>query len=388
MAIQLDTTAHPLGAAITAAGDVASGNPNLTSPTFSSLAGNRWLVVSLFADSGSAPFPVTVSGAGLSWAQVKSAISTTFLNASGVAQWMAFASGALVAQTVTAAFQNNTSTLHYSMDVKVLFDDAAGFTSTSPLGASASLVDDSGSNVSVNLTVTPAATGSWLIGAFSTTNDGAGLTADSNTSAFDFTRFTTDSTAFGRYKVAGAVATTTASTPVTFGASTSNAFDYCCAIEIKLPTGGGSSFTSTQTETASPTASFALGSIAGAASETESTSASASFAAATAGSATQAETTTPDSLFAGAMAIPATQAESAQALDAYAFQLIIAAAQAETATPSVAFATAQAMGATFIASTSPSVSFDDGASPPRRTAGFPFWPWWYRLQPFNRKRIM
>lgn len=235
MAIALDATAHPLGAAITAAGDVAAGNPNLVSPSFSTLAGNRWIVVKVFADTGTTAFPVTVSGAGLSWTQVATGISTTFLNASGTAIWIAFASAALVAQTVTAAFQNNTGTLHYSMDVEALFENATGFTSTSPLGATASLVDDSGSSVPVRLSITPQATGSWLSGVWSTVNDGAGLTADSNTSAFDSTRFTTDSTAFGRYKTSGTVATTTAATPVTFGASTSNAFDYCCAIELKLP---------------------------------------------------------------------------------------------------------------------------------------------------------
>lgn len=243
MAIALDTTAHPLGAAITAAGDVASGNPNLTTSAFSTLAGNRWLVAAVFADAGgNPPFPVTVSGAGLSWSQVASGISTVFSNSSGVAIWMAFASSTLVAQTVTAGFQNNNSTLHYSMEVWVTFEGATGFTSTSPLGATASLVDDTGSNVTVNLTVTPQATGSWLLGVFSEVNDGAGITADSNTSAFDFTRFTTDSTAFGRYKVAGTVATTAAATPVTFGATTSNAFVYCCAIELRLSPGTAAAF--------------------------------------------------------------------------------------------------------------------------------------------------
>lgn len=244
MAIALDTTAHPLGAAITAAGDVASGNPNLTTAAFSTLAGNRWLVVAVFADAGgNPPFPVTVSGAGLTgWVQVASGISSIFTNASGVAIWMAFASGTLVAQTVTAAFQNNNSTLHYSMNVWVTFENATGFTAASPLGATASLVDDSGTNVPVNLTVTPQATGSWLLGVFSEVNDGAGLTADSNTSAFDFTRFTTDSTAFGRYKVAGTVATTSAATPVAFGSSTNNAFVYCCAIELRITPGATPAF--------------------------------------------------------------------------------------------------------------------------------------------------
>lgn len=387
MAIALDATAHPAGAAITAAGDVGAGTPNLVSPSFSTAAGNRWIVVKVFADSGSPPFPVTVSGAGLSWSQVATGISTVFLNASGTAIWMAFASASLTTQTVTAAFQNNASTLHYSMDVEALFENTSGFTSTSPLGATASLVDDSGSNVSVHLTVTPQATGSWLSGAFSTVNDGAGLTADSNTSAFDFTRFTTDSTAFGRYKVSGTVATTTASTPVTFGSSTSNAFDYCCAIEIKLPAGGGSGFTGTQAETATPSVSF-VGSQAMGASEAESTSATDTYAAAQAMVATQAESTSAAVLLDGAVLIPASQSESAQALDSYALALALSVQQSETATPGFSLACSLAMGATYLEATSPSVSLDDGTPAPRRVAGFPFWPWWYRLHPYNRRRIM
>jgi glucuronoarabinoxylan endo-1,4-beta-xylanase len=235
MAIALDTTAHPAGAAITAAADAASNT--LTTAAFSSAAGGRVLVAKVFGDCGTPPFPVTVSGAGLTWTQRKTGISTVFSNASGVAIWTAFAPSALTTQTVTATFQAvGASTLHCSMSVEVWADNAVGFTSdTAVIGASANLVDDSGSNVAVHTSITPQATGSVLTGVWSTVNDGLGLTADANTSAFDFSRNTTDSTSFGKYKVSGSLATTTAGVAVTFGSSTSNAFDYAAAIEIMLP---------------------------------------------------------------------------------------------------------------------------------------------------------
>lgn len=402
MAVALDTTAHPTNAGNLVASHDLTGVAwqTITSPTFSTGSGPVIIRACINADGTAAPFTsgavAWVGGTPTGWSAFSIWVDETdSLHEFGVQCWTAFSTATAVT-TQSVAFTASTSSANQAAALQLLVENGCAGTEAAARGQTAGYIDQVGVSTLIRQAITPLSTGSSIAGIFcnSNTNSVVALSPNTTTSAFDAHHEGTaaDTTAWGRMKLAGVFVNSVSGVAVTLGctgaaAPNTDLFTSAIVTEIQ-PAGGGSSFTSTQTETASPTASFALGGIAGAASETESTSASASFAAATAGGAAQAETASPDSLFAGAMAITASQAESAQALDAYAFQLIVAAAQAETATPSVAFAATQAMGATFIASTSPSVSFDDGASPPRRIAGFPFWPWWYRLQPFNRKRIM
>lgn len=384
MANALDTTTHPTG--ITSGPHAFQSSVKataITTPLFSTAGAGRLLVLLYSGPSsgtGAASISsVTPSGGSFSTAFTKLVAQNGPSGTNGCSEiWWAVNSATLSNITVAVAL-NPAVTGNYGSLSIVAFTGAA---LTAPTNTLLAELDTNTGIIAATITGTVA--GSWVLGTAQDSNTGAARTYLSNTTEIiggtdNGGDYDTNFYYNGAASPGGSL---------TLGTSTPTDARYTIALVEIAAASGGSSFTSTQTETASPTASFTLGSIAGAASEAESASPTAAFAAATAGAATQAETTTPDGIFAGAMAIPATQAESAQALDAYAFQLIIAAAQAETTTPSVALSVAQAMGATFIASTSPSVSFDDGASPPRRIAGFPFWPWWYRLQPFNRKRIM
>lgn len=121
----------------------------------------------------------------------------------------------------------------------------------------------------------------------------------------------------------------------------------------------------------------------------ETATASDAQAAAQGFSAAEAESAQAQDTYAAAMGMPASQGESATASDGYALQLAIAAQQAESTSCSVSFATAQGFSVTYLEAASPSAAFDDGtAPPPHGPKALPFWPWWYRLKPLSRRRIM
>lgn len=235
--IALDATAHPGGAPVSGTQDhVTSGN-TLASASFSTAAGARVVVAKLFADGGNASWPATLSGCSLSWTLRVSSISATFLNASGVAIYTAFASGALSGCVVTATYANaaTVGATHTSAIYVWALSNSPAFTSdTAVIGNSANALNES-TTAAMSLTVTPAATGSWLFGVWSHTNDGVTPTAAANTSAFDgtFTPTGSDRAVIGRFKSAGTVTTTTAASPVTFGCSTSNTFYYMAALELR-----------------------------------------------------------------------------------------------------------------------------------------------------------
>lgn len=243
--LALDATAHPGGAPVSGTQDhVTSGN-TLASASFSTAAGARVVVAKLFADGGNAVFPATVSGCSLTWTQRVSGISTTFLNSTGVAIYTAFASSTLSGCVVTATYANAATVgqTHTSGIYVWALSSTPAFTGdTAVIGDVQNAVNDS-TTATMNLTETPVKTGSWLFGIWSHANNGVAPTADANTSAFDATFAPTgsDRVAVGRYKTSGSVATTTASTPVTFGCSSSNTFFYLASLELEIGAAAGGS---------------------------------------------------------------------------------------------------------------------------------------------------
>lgn len=176
----------------------------------------------------------------------------------------------------------------------------------------------------------------------------------------------------------------TAANP-TWTASASTAMSAIIA-SFKAASGGGSSLTGTQAETATPSDSYATAQKM-VATEAESTTASDTYATAQAMLATEAESAAASVSFDGGLIIPLSQAESASASASFASGMALAAQEAESTAGDVLFACALAMGATQSEGTSPVVVFDNGTTPGRHTQ-VPFYPWWYRLQPLNRRRIM
>jgi hypothetical protein len=249
-ALGIDATAHPGGVInnIVTTKTGVSSYSNAVTPSFSTGAGPILLVLQIYADGSFHPFPVTVAGASLTWTRrVTHVSSVTFPNDYGNEIWTAYsATGNLSAQTVTVTFAN-TSAANGPAGIQLAVITGVGATEAASIGNTGGFMDDSVSGVSqaVTATVTPTATGSWLIGLFCQSNDSTQLTADSNTSAFDFTRNTTDFNSssdfagFGRYKVSSTVATTTSGTPVTFGSSTSIIFGHSSALEIVASSAGG-----------------------------------------------------------------------------------------------------------------------------------------------------
>ena len=238
-AIALDSTAHPGGVTnnLVATSTLAA---SLTTPSFSTGPGPVLLVLVYFGDFSPAPFPVTVTGAGLTWTQRVSKIMTTnFPNTSGLQIYTAFsATGNLSAVTATVTPSASSSG---TMQLTVL--NGVASTEAGCIGNTGGFIDDSpgGVNTTANATVTPAATGSWLIGAFASFNNSTTLTADSNTSAYDYSvsNAGSDTVNFGRYKTGGTVALTTAGVAVTFGSTVSNLYVSTAALEVKVGSGGG-----------------------------------------------------------------------------------------------------------------------------------------------------
>jgi len=239
--LALDTTAHPGGTANNITTNQSSGAwQNMVSPAFSTGAGPLIVVMGVFADGTGAPY--TAGGAAsctnCNTATVTKRVDQT-VTTTGVQIWTFFsASAALTNATVTFTANANLSTQKAIINVWVIKGTPS--TEAGTIGNTGGAKDPNlattGSSGTINATVTPAAGGSWLLGVFSEANDSTAITADSNTSAWDlhFNTFTGgDVAAFGRYKVSGTVATTSAGTPVTFGSSTADSFWSTAALEIK-----------------------------------------------------------------------------------------------------------------------------------------------------------
>lgn len=237
MALGLDATAHPSnGGNLT--GSVNSGTLSVVTvatPVFSTGAGPMLFVALVGVDSGSVGYlPGTIiNTSGLTWTKRAAFVDST--NSFGGEIWTAFsATGLLSTQTVTLTLSNaTTGRATFWLAVQVI--NGVPSTEAACIGNSNGFIDETGVSTTVNVTVTPAGTGSWLIGHFGQANDTTVLVADSNTSAWDaqFTTTHTDNFAFGRYKSGGAVALTTAGTPVTFGSSSADLFGFSVALEVK-----------------------------------------------------------------------------------------------------------------------------------------------------------
>lgn len=424
MAISLDTTTHPTG--ITSgphAFQSAAKAAAITSPLFSTGGAVRTLFL-LYSGpasgTGAASIAsVTPSGGSFSTAFTKVVVQNGASGVNGCSEiWYAITSATLTNITVAVALNpvvgGNFGTLSIIAFV--------GASTSAPTNTVAAEVDTSGT---IAATITGTAVGSWVLGTAQDSNAGGARTYLATT-----TEIIGGADAGGDYDTNFYYnVPTSPGGSLTLGTSAPTNAIYTIVLVEVAAASGGSSFTSTQSESATASASFA-GSVAGSASEAESATATASFgaaqaigatylesatatdayaaaasttgssesesaaaldafSAAIAGSASQAESAAAAALFDGAVVMPASQAESAQALDAYALGLALGTAQVETTSASVAFAVAQAMGVTYLEATSPSVSFDDGTAPPKKLAGFPFWPWWYRTRlPLTRRRIM
>lgn len=248
MAVGLDTTAHPTNAANLFATVNGGGWTTITSPSFSTGAGPILFVAILDFESGSASTATAFSLAntsGLTW--TKRPDQTSQLQGGshdffGAQIWTAFsAGGSLSSQTVTATLDASSPNGKGGLWVLVL--NGVASTEAACIGNSAGFCDGSlgGVNQQISASLTPAATGSWIVLGLGQVNDSAVLTANSNTSAYDDTfqvGGAGDYFAFGRYKSSGTVATTTASSAVTVGSSVSDSWGFIAALEIKAPAPG------------------------------------------------------------------------------------------------------------------------------------------------------
>lgn len=234
MAIALDSTAHPANAGnLLTAKNTGVAFQNIVSPTFSTGAGPILLLAAVMGDGTPQPFPLaSMTGASLTW--TKRVDFTEATGGWGCQIWSAFsATGSLSSVAVTAALATSSSNQKGALWVIVL--NGVASTEAASLGNTGGFFDSVGASTTVNATVTPAASGSWLVGLFGQSDNAATLTADANTSAFDATNAFTSSdwVGFGRYKTSGTVSITTASSAVTFGSSTASLFGFSAAIEVK-----------------------------------------------------------------------------------------------------------------------------------------------------------
>lgn len=242
MAIGLDPTAHPTDASNLFTGQNGGVNTVIVSPTFSTGAGPILLVAIVAGELGSAPTAWSVdSTSHLDWEL--DVDKTSLTQEAGAADffgaqiWTAFSStGSLSTQAVTATLNAVTTGRKATLWVLVL--NGVGSTHAACIGNSAGFVDGSsaGVNQQISTSLTPAASGSWIVLGLGQTNDSAVLTANSNTSAYDNTFQPSafgDYFGFGRYKASGTVATTTAASAVTVGSSVSDLWGYIAALEIK-----------------------------------------------------------------------------------------------------------------------------------------------------------
>lgn len=231
-AIGLDATAHPANAGnLTASHDFTSTWITISTPTFSTGAGPT-LLVAMTATDGAASATTAITGAGLTWTK-----RVDFTSTWGAQIWTAFsASSALTSVAVTL---NMAATVSQAALLGVIVLNGVPSTEAACIG-------NTGGQFTVtaatpNATVTPAATGSWLLGMFAQDFDTTTLAAATNTSAFDGTVAIAggDYFAFGRFKSGGTVTTTTSGAPVTFGSSTAigGGDVYSVALEIKVAAG-------------------------------------------------------------------------------------------------------------------------------------------------------
>lgn len=164
--------------------------------------------------------PVATNAAGVCGNGIGTAIYTAFS-----------ATGNLTSETITFT----CAVFGQGMGINVTILNGVPATETACIGTPAGYSNLSTSQV-VSQSITPSATGSWLIGVCYDDAVAITLSPNSSTSSFDFTESTIDSWAWGRYKSSGTVTTTTALTPVLFGATDNLGADSSVSVlEILLP---------------------------------------------------------------------------------------------------------------------------------------------------------
>lgn len=234
-AIALDATAHPGGAMITAVLDGDDTTGALTSPSFSSAAIDRLVVVSVGSTgNGQITYPGTLTGAGLVWVR---ALGHTFVGVdAGCCQAEIYEAYALtILNSVTVTWTPNvppppvTGYQSVLMNVYVLSGAAQN-----QIGAASGVFDnDSGSTpgVPTEVSVTASASGSWIAAVFMQVDNSNGVgTALTSTTPFDSTHNGTGgSFANGRLK---SPATTASGTAYTLGAGDNNPYNIAIGLEI------------------------------------------------------------------------------------------------------------------------------------------------------------
>lgn len=245
MGLALDATAHPTNGSNLFATQGAAGATwaSLASPTFSTGPGPILLtaIVSL-EDQTATGSPISLANtSGLTWTKRvdQSTAAPGFgVDFYGCQIWEAYSlGGSLSTQTVTASLSGLALNTRIGA-LWVLVVNGVPSTEAACIGNNAGFIDASalGVNQQVSASLTPAATGSWIILGLGQINDSTVLTANSNTSAYDASfqqGGTGDYFAFGRFKAAGSVATTTSGSAVTVGSSVSDSFGFIAALEIK-----------------------------------------------------------------------------------------------------------------------------------------------------------
>lgn len=381
---------------------VVAGATPFTSATFNVAAGSIVVVSEVFeSDLGNTPVITwtggTPAGASAFVRQANNNYNDGVGDQQGAQVWTAHVGTALTAAGVTS-----TNSVSIANGIAMMLDvrQVSG-------GAPAPLVGGTGTGATTiasgNLNVSLTATGisSLIIGIVGSADFSFGtFAAMANTTADTNVRLATAGCA---YVSCHATALTASTGSITIGGTNTNAtFRTGAVIEIldgsrsQTETATASDaqasaqgFSATLLETVSPTDAYAASSPATGVSDSESASASEAFGVAMGASAAQADSAQAQDTYAAALGMPASQAESASASDGYSLQLAIAAAQAESTNCSVSFAAAQGFAVTYLEAASPSAAFDDGtAPPPHGPKALPFWPWWYRLKPLSRRRIM
>jgi hypothetical protein len=173
-------------------------------------------------------FPVTVSGASLSWTQVYSEIfpSGTYANMAGVSIWTAPAVSTLTSQTVSVSWQNATNYANVLLSVYSLAN------AQTTIGGSGGVMDPSGSNnVAIEATLTVKSKGSYIVGGMLDTQQNTGFVSD----GYLLANTTVDNQFNGERNSLGSIHKTTvtsATGSLTVGTARTNTYQVAAAVEI------------------------------------------------------------------------------------------------------------------------------------------------------------
>ncbi len=206
----------------------ATAGTTVTTPPFSTPGPNRLLVaVLVWGTGGTDEQPLSITGGGLTWAQV--AYSTFMPGAvppgtSGNGIWTAYATEPLDNITVTGTRSSTAETAILTLGVY-------SFANAQPLVGATGSHSDQTTTTALEVTVDATAAGSWIIGGFHHGEAGMLRTPDADT-IFDLEDDPTTAPnghfqAVGRY-----TGVTTAPGPITIGSSTVGTYSLTSGVEI------------------------------------------------------------------------------------------------------------------------------------------------------------